>query len=85
MNWISVSERLPEEDEVVLLRLPNGLITGSLDDNDGPCWRIGNDSIFWDHCFNLDLNFDDVSHWMPLPEPPKERDYHKENNLSFQL
>lgn len=62
-GWISVEERLPEEDENVLVYGP---------------WGIGNgySLAFWyDSAWNdVDSGYplDNVSHWMPLPDPPKE-------------
>lgn len=68
-RWISVEERLPISDEYVL------------------CWYTGDDGRKW-HTVGelnsrykkwiLDIYNDDydceftVTHWMPLPEPPKE-------------
>lgn len=53
-RWISVEERLPEEDKTVLTWGKQGVIL--LD------WRHDNKWC----CFG------EVTHWMPLPEPPKE-------------
>ena len=56
-KWIPVSERLPETIDFVLC-------------TDGGCVDIGfcNGRGCW-HCDPLD-NY--VTHWMPLPEPPKD-------------
>lgn len=52
MNWISVKDRLPEDEEThVLVYRENGWI------------EIWPRRYF--HTFR-------VTHWMPLPEPPKE-------------
>ena len=57
-RWIPVTERLPEEDELVLVWRNNGLPYVSR--------RI--DLSYW-----VGLGRDaGVTHWMPLPEPPKE-------------
>ena len=54
LRWIPVTERLPREQETVLIWGKQGVIL--LD------WRRDNK---WS-CFR------DVTHWMPLPEPPKD-------------
>ena len=60
-KWISVEERLPEEFEDVLVFSRNGSRTWTevahLTRNQW--WRVGIPMI-------------NVTHWMPLPEPPKE-------------
>lgn len=69
-SWIPVSERLPENDLLVLIFTDNNdIITGSYSsvDYEG-CWRIGNSSIIWDHNFNLNII---VNKWMPMPAAPK--------------
>ena len=57
-RWISVTERLPEEDKLVLVWRNNRLPYVSR--------RI--DTSYW-----VGLGRDaEVTHWMPLPKPPKE-------------
>ena len=60
MNWISVKERLPEPGDEVL-------VTD----------KYGNTTVaefahrkFWPD--SLNINPASITHWMPLPEPPKE-------------
>ena len=58
-RWIPVTERLPEkEDEAVIVWEKQGC---ALID-----WRHDNKWAV------LDNNFGIATHWMPLPEPPKE-------------
>lgn len=62
-EWISVDERLPEEKANCIVYYHHAYC-----DNDG-YWAIG-------ICFNDGEKFQinpayKVTHWMPLPEPPK--------------
>lgn len=63
-RWISVEERLPDVNVDVVLIIPR---------NDGPCIRVGwlRESGRW-WAAGQGLVPYDVTHWMPLPEPPKE-------------
>ena len=57
-EWISVKDRLPEKDEIVIICTDENFIyVGELI---GDTWFLDNDS--WTET---------VTHWMPLPEPPK--------------
>ena len=60
-KWISAKERLPEEGEDVLAYLGEGIFEICWTLKDG-CWET-RDSY---------LDMDAVTHWMPIPEPPKE-------------
>ena len=58
-EWISVKERLPEEEERVLVYLDSNRSYTKTDTD-----RLINSKwVRWGR---------DVTHWMPLPEPPKE-------------
>lgn len=61
-QWIPVTERLPEHFKQVLLwdAIDEDVFTGELDGNNE--WFIAH---FEDEVFN-------ITHWMQLPEPPKE-------------
>lgn len=68
-RWISVKEQLPEKRKYVLVRYKNN-------DMAVACWFDGDENIlFWramtdeGWCADCDT---DPTHWMPLPEPPKE-------------
>lgn len=68
--WISVKERLPEHSEIVLVcdaRIAEtpyvGIWTLEEDVEGADCW---NDEGGWWRALS------EVTHWMPLPEPPKE-------------
>ena len=58
MVWISVKDELPKNDEYVLTYLPST----------AKYMRINWYSTFTERWTEGD---DGISHWMPLPEPPK--------------
>lgn len=63
-SWIPVTERLPKEHGRYLCNIKSGAFRG--------CYyqaiRYYDQYGFRDGC----IYTDDVTHWMPLPEPPKE-------------
>ena len=62
-EWIPVDERLPEEKVDCIVHYKHAYCN-----NDG-YWAIG--FCFYDsEKFRIDLAYK-VTHWMPLPEPPK--------------
>lgn len=57
-EWISVKDRLPKNDEIVIICTDKNFIyAGELI---GDTWFLDNDS--WTAT---------VTHWMPLPQPPQ--------------
>lgn len=67
MEWISVEDRLPEEDLEILMFADVGeAIVGKLTDQG---WISGNQFVSWDYIWNHDIK--EITHWMPLPEPPQ--------------
>lgn len=69
MGWISVKDRLPETGERVLLLLKSNVIIGIYavqENSDGDGYNFMNDDLI--HY----VDFEYVSHWMPLPAPPKD-------------
>ena len=58
-KWISVHERMPEEGVSVLTYKPYSYFPISIDS-----------------CYNgqFSVTLYAITHWMPLPEPPKGRD-----------
>ena len=58
MNWISVDDRLPNPGQEVLVYLPEMIET-----------TIYHGSK-WDEPWDT-MHGDEITHWMPLPEPPK--------------
>ena len=67
-HWISVEERLPEHLTSVIVHRKDGGIF---------IWEFFNtsttDECWMDDSMNV-YSFYDVTHWMPLPEPPKGED-----------
>ena len=65
-NWISVEYKLPHIEKEVLLLLDYGDYEV----------RIGYYSLYgvWMFGDSMDVAGASVTHWMPLPEPPKERE-----------
>lgn len=63
-KWISVNDRLPDDGQVVLFHERGGVIYCAEYSVvvDGHAWCI-------DH---YDFEANDVTHWMPLPDPPEE-------------
>jgi hypothetical protein len=61
-RWISVKERLPPIIKRVLVYTEWGRVFDAA--WYGACWQ--------EKCGNYLMAFDGVTHWMSLPEPPKE-------------
>lgn len=74
MKWISIKDRLPEEDN----ESPDQVLTSNYVEGGNP-ERIVSCGVFWDGVFynledwgsDLQEEIPFVSHWMPLPDPPK--------------
>lgn len=67
-GWISVKERLPEKNAEVTIYTPHGgvdtRVLGICDDDPNGLW----------YCYkgvDEPLRFNEVTHWRPLPEPPR--------------
>lgn len=65
-EWISVNERLPEDCKKILVINGHGYIgISALWRKDGSRWTWIDSAGHFNHV-------NDITHWMPLPEPPKE-------------
>lgn len=64
-GWISVKERLPEYKQEVLVFYGGAIYTA----DKMLTWEDGH-VTFYIHRFD---EWREVTHWMPLPEPPKEK------------
>ena len=62
-EWISVKERLPEEGEKVLWFDRDDMEVGSVFRSRGVTFVSTSLDLF---------DIAEYTHWMPLPEPPKE-------------
>jgi len=69
-GWISVKDRLPEESKKVLVYCKNGYMMSVFFSHKWKAFNHfdsqGDPTEGENHCFL------DVTHWMPLPEPPEE-------------
>lgn len=63
MNWISVNERLPDDDITVLIYMPGNKCGETV-------WIGYHDADEWYEPEGLCV--DEVTHWMELPEPPEK-------------
>ena len=63
-GWISVKDRLPEKSDKVLVYLDSGVMMD--------VWYSSKHRKFnsFDENEPNENNFKNVTHWMPLPEPP---------------
>lgn len=73
-KWISVDERLPEEGDIIVSAhfYDNGLMPDA-----AVCWLLNGKFHFYEDgtCSEENIYLDMVvTHWMPIPEPPKEND-----------
>jgi hypothetical protein len=72
MGWIRVEEKIPEFGQSVLVWTSIGMciaaICGETITGNKPTWiEVNGDQDFWN-----------VTHWMPLPEPPTDKDHKAE-------
>lgn len=65
MDWISVKDRLPEDDAMYLVYGRNGY---------GIAFAVYYGDGEWLICDDLTNITRFVTHWMPLPKPPKEEE-----------
>lgn len=65
-KWISVKDRLPEIGKSVLIYYP---YWGG---DEIQVAKLEYDEMMFDVCGEFDIRVEAVTHWIPLPEPPKE-------------
>ena len=64
-KWVSVEERLPDIDAEVLIYTDEGLYDVAQYSGGERFWTLERNPVCW-------VTASGVTHWMPLPEPPKE-------------
>ena len=73
-KWISVEERLPEPFQCVIVHVRHTKKWRDKELDPSKWWRVVEEDCWsgvnW--CGNADEDIHEVTHWMPLPEPPKE-------------
>ena len=79
-KWIPVTERLPEDGlpkfstvkqikVLTALKSDKGVVTVRSQMRYKDTWATGHERWRWKHSGS------EITHWMPLPEPPKEEDH----------
>jgi len=64
-RWIPVSERIPEDGSDILVYCDDG--------EESRIVACNYDNGVWFDCvFNTVMVFKNITHWMPLPKPPKK-------------
>ena len=67
-KWISVKDRLPEIGQPVLICIPKW------EGEEIQAAKLESDGKMFEVCGEFYAGTWDVTHWMPLPEPPKDGD-----------
>lgn len=69
--WISLEERVPNEDTDVLLCMPDGArLVGYRSYYDGGYYNDGESGVYWYDGDHDPIDSDEPTHWMPLPAAP---------------
>ncbi len=71
-QWIPVTERLPEKNGEYLCRWINKSVGDA--EYESTYGSFGYWFDFWEDEYKDWIAYDGITHWMPLPEPPKEAD-----------
>ncbi|MDT3708139.1 MAG: DUF551 domain-containing protein [Thiobacillus sp.] len=59
VRWISATERLPDDDQTVLIAM-----------DDGEVWTGYMDAGEWRYVSSEPISYAHITHWMEFPEPP---------------
>lgn len=82
MDWIKIDDRLPKERELVIIYAPLS-IEGYIEimnsenhekimENNDVTWAYFAGGLFVNIGLNGEICRFNVTHWMPMPDPPKE-------------
>ena len=73
MEWINIDHSLPETHERVLCILNGEQIVLELQKESPTYDETFKAFLYWHEPFdeNMQIEWHEVTHWMPLPEPPK--------------
>lgn len=63
-GWISVDERLPEDEQDCIIYTGTQMFDGAIYWQSDKVWHVSEVG---------DLSTTEVTHWQPLPEPPKSK------------
>ena len=69
-SWIPVTERLPEKTNHYLVHVKCGCDGKFASAWEQVAWFC--EKFYWEHLHGDDVFEETITHWMPLPEPPKE-------------
>lgn len=75
MEWISVDDKLPEEDVDVLIYWEAPPTWNCIEIMSRKAWKDEENGIDFENCFHDNRGgylSEDVTHWMPLPNPPEQ-------------
>lgn len=65
-RWISTKDRLPDVGQPVLIYYP------CWDGTEVQAARLEYDKLFFEICGEFNASVNKVTHWQPLPVPPKD-------------
>ena len=73
MEWIKKCDQLPKEGEYVLIHPPYRCTVFSEEPRHVVRWKNGR-FIYYSNNYIQNVSWKDITHWMPLPQNPKQED-----------
>lgn len=70
-NWVSIKDKLPERDKKVLVFITSNDLNKEWSDIRIDAIHTRKGKKYWSHFSGLITNVV-ITHWMPLPSPPKK-------------